>query len=199
VLIAKCLFRMMATTLSWQSMATAETNQYQSASEYRKGEFVISTDRERLDLDVVHGFLTECYWAKGIPREIVARSIENSLCFGVYDGSAEKFSLLPKAGRSGAPKQVGFARVISDFATYAYIGDVFILDEYRGRGLGKWLMECIMQYPRLRGLRRWSLVTRDAHQLYAPFGFTPLKTPDRYMELHNPEIYESGVYQRGKS
>lgn len=162
-------------------MATAETNQYQSARDYSKGEFVISTDRDRLDLDVIHGFLTECYWAKGIPREAVARSIENSLCFGVYAKS----------------KQVGFARVISDFATYAYIGDVFILDEYRGRGLGKWLMECIMRHPRLQGLRRWSLVTRDAHQLYARFGFTPLKTPDRYMELHNPNVYESGFIKEG--
>jgi GNAT superfamily N-acetyltransferase len=142
--------------------------------EYRNGEFVISTDPDRLDLDVIHGFLTGCYWAKGILRETVARSIENSLSFGVYSES----------------KQVGFARVISDFATYAYLGDVFILNEYRGRGLGKWLMECIIQHPSLQGLRRWTLLTRDAHQLYAPFGFTPLKTPDRYMELHDPEVYE---------
>lgn len=144
-----------------------------SAEEYRKGDFVISTDPDRLELDVVHDFLTECYWAKGIPRETVARSIENSLCFAVY----------------GEGKQIGFARVISDFATYAYLGDVFIVNEYRGRGLGKWLMECIIQHPSLQGLRRWTLLTRDAHQLYAPFGFTPLKTPDRYMELHNPEVY----------
>ena len=116
---------------------------------------MLSTDRERLDLDVIHGFLTECYWAKGISREIVARSMENSLCFGIYSRN----------------QQVGFARVISDFATYAYIADVFVLDAYRGRGLGKWLMECIMQHPRLQGLRRWSLVTDDAHGLYAKFGF----------------------------
>jgi GNAT superfamily N-acetyltransferase len=128
---------------------------------------------------VIHGFLTECYWAKGIPREVVARSIENSLCFGMYDNR----------------KQIGFARVISDYATYAYIGDVFVLDSYRGRGLGKWLMECIMKHPRLRGLRRWSLVTGDAQGLYAQFGFTPLKTPERHMELHDAEVYgraESG-------
>jgi len=140
---------------------------------YRKGEFTVSTDRELVDLDVVHGFLTECYWAKGIPREVVARSIENSLCFGVY------------ADR----KQVGFARVISDSATYAYIGDVFVLESFRGRGLGKWLMECIMQHPRLQGLRRWSLVTRDAHQLYSEFGFEPLKKPQNYMELHQSDVY----------
>jgi GNAT superfamily N-acetyltransferase len=142
--------------------------------EHRNAEFVISTDNERLDLDLVHGFLTECYWARGIPREVVDRSIENSLCFGVY--------------RDG--KQVGFARVISDSATYAYIGDVFVLESYRGRGLGKWLMECIMQHPELQGLRRWGLVTQDAHGLYSPFGFTLLKTPERYMELLDPEVYK---------
>ncbi len=141
--------------------------------EYRKGKFIISTDRGRLDLDVVHGFLTESYWAKGVPREVVARSIENSLCFGVYSGQ----------------KQVGFARVISDCATYAYIGDVLVLEAYRGQGLGKWLMECIRRHPRLQGLRRWSLVTHDAHELYAQFGFTPLKSPEKYMEFSQPSIY----------
>jgi GNAT superfamily N-acetyltransferase len=143
--------------------------------EVHRGEFVISTDRARLDLDVIHGFLTNCYWAKGIPRDVVARSIEHSLCFGVYDGS-------------GA--QVGFARVISDFATVAYVGDVFVLESHRGRGLSKWLMECMMQHPALQGLRRWILLTRDAHGLYAQFGFTPLAVPDRYMELHNADVYE---------
>ena len=142
--------------------------------EFRKGAFTVSTDRERIDLDVVHGFLTECYWSKGIPREVVARSIENSLCFGVYEEG----------------KQIGFARVISDYATYAYIGDVFVLEPFRGRGLGKWLMECIMQHPRLQGLRRWSLVTSDAHGLYAQFGFGPLKKPQNYMELHRPNVYQ---------
>ncbi len=147
-------------------------------NEYRKGEFSISTDRGRLDLDVVHGFLTDCYWAKGISREIVARSIENSLCFGLF------------ADR----KQVGFARVISDCATYAYIGDVFVLESFRGRGLGKWLMECIMQHPGLQGLRRWSLVTRDGHGLYSQFGFEPLRKPQNYMERHRPDVYQ----QRGR-
>lgn len=149
------------------------TSQTEEAREYGKGEFVLSTDRARLDLDVIHGFLTECYWAKGISREIVARSLENSLCFGVYTQG----------------KQVGFARVISDFATYAYIGDVFVLEPLRGHGLGKWMMECIMGHPQLQGLRRWSLVTRDAHGLYAQFGFTPLKKPANYMELNDPEVY----------
>ena len=149
--------------------------------EYRRGEFVISTDPARLDLEVIYGFLTNCYWAKGIPREVVARSIEHSLCFGVYDGT-------------GA--QVGLARVISDFATIAYIGDVFVLESHRGRGLSKWLMECITQHPALQGLRRWILTTRDAHGLYSQFGFKPLKSPERYMERHNAAIYEAASTTR---
>jgi GNAT superfamily N-acetyltransferase len=144
--------------------------------EYRRGDFVISTDCERLDLDVVHGFLTNCYWAKGIPREVVERSMEHALCFGIYDGE-------------GA--QVGFARVISDFATIAYVGDVFVLETHRGRGLGKWLMHCITQHPALQNLRRWILTTRDAHGLYSQVGFTPVKAPERYMELHRPNVYET--------
>ena len=144
--------------------------------EYRRGEFLISTSRERIDLNVVHGFLSNCYWAKGIPREVVARSIEHALCFGIYDGQ-------------GA--QVGFARVIRDFATIAYIGDVFVLATHRGRGLGKWLMECITQHPGLQNLRRWLLTTRDAHGLYSQFGFTPVKAPERFMELHQPDVYQT--------
>lgn len=137
--------------------------------------FLVSTDPARLDLDVIHGYLTNCYWAKGIPREIVARSIEHSLCFGIYDSQCA---------------QVGFARIVSDFATVAYLGDVFVLESRRGHGLSKWLMECIMQHPSLQGLRRWILLTHDAHGLYKQFGFTPVKSPERYMELHNPDIYE---------
>ncbi|MGA9389558.1 MAG: GNAT family N-acetyltransferase [Candidatus Sulfotelmatobacter sp.] len=157
-------------------MPTGHTIDSEAVMEYRRGEFLISTRRERLDLDVVHGFLTNCYWAKGIPREVVARSMEHSLCFGIYDGD-------------GA--QVGFARVISDFATFAYIGDVFVLESQRGRGLGKWLIECITRHPALQNLRRWVLMTRDAHGLYSQFGFTPLKAPERCMELHRPDIYET--------
>ncbi|HEV2469037.1 MAG TPA: GNAT family N-acetyltransferase [Candidatus Sulfotelmatobacter sp.] len=141
--------------------------------------FLVSTDPARLDLDVIHGFLTNCYWAKGIPRETVERSIEHSLCFGIYDSQ-------------GA--QVGFARVISDFATVAYLGDVFVKESHRGRGLSKWLMECIMRHPALQGLRRWILLTRDAHGLYKQFGFTPVKLPELYMELHN-----AGIYKRERS
>src|SRR5580693_520284 len=156
-------------------MATDRIIDSESVMEYRLGEFVISTSRERLSLDVVHSFLTNCYWAKDIPRETVARSIEHALCFGIYDGS-------------GA--QVGFARVVSDFATVAYLGDVFVLESHRGLGLSKWLMECIVKHPALQNLRRWILLTRDAHGLYSHFGFTPVKAPDRYMELHRPDVYE---------
>ena len=172
--------------------------------EDRRGEFVISTDPARLDLDVIHNFLTNCYWARGVPREVVARSIENALCFGIYDGGDASPCLaspcLAKEARHGAPRhgappygapeQVGFARVISDFATIAYVGDVFVLESHRGRGLGKWLMECIMQHPALQNLRRWILTTRDAHGLYAQVGFTAVKSPERYMERHDPNVYE---------
>ena len=159
--------------------------------EQRRGEFLISTDPAHLDLDVIHGFLTNCYWAKGIPREVVERSIEHSLCFGVYDGLVGQSPRLAKDARQGAPAQVGFARVISDFATVAYLGDGFILESHRGRGLSKWLMECVMQHAALQNLRRWILLTRDAHGLYTQFGFTPVKAPDRYRELHRPDVYET--------
>ncbi len=135
------------------------------------GRFLISTDRSKLDVEMIHRFLTRSYWAEGIPRETIARSIENSLSFGVYDNR----------------EQVGFARVISDFATFAYIADVFILEPYRGRGLAKELMATIMAHPDLQGLRRWSLGTRDAHGLYAQFGFTPVENLGRtLMEIANP-------------
>jgi N-acetylglutamate synthase-like GNAT family acetyltransferase len=138
------------------------------------GKFLISTDRSKLDVDVIHEFLTRSYWAAGIPRATVARSIENSLCFGVYDGA----------------DQIGFARVISDFATYGYIADVFILEAYRERGLGKELMASIMAHPDLQGLRRWSLGTRDAHGLYAQFGFRTVDNPSPIMmEIVNQDIY----------
>lgn len=152
------------------------TGATEAITEHRRGEFLISTDRARLDLNVIYNFLTNCYWAKGIPRDVVARSIEHSLCFGIYDGG-------------GA--QAGFARVVSDYATVAYLGDVFVLESYRGRGLSKWLMECIVQHPALQDLRRWILLTRDAHGLYSQFGFTPVTAPERYMELHRPNVYQT--------
>jgi GNAT superfamily N-acetyltransferase len=143
------------------------------AEEWRRGEYLISTDNRKLDLAVVHGFLTTSYWAAGIPLEIVKKSIEHSLSFGVYWGG----------------QQVGFARVITDYATFAYIGDVFILEEFRGRGLSKWLMEVIADHPELQGLRRWMLLTRDAQGLYEKTGFVRPKTPERYMEKHFTDAY----------
>jgi len=141
--------------------------------QWPRGEFEISTDPGRVDVAMVHDFLTHSYWAQGIPIETVRRSLQYSLCFGVYKRS----------------QQVGFARVISDYATFAYVGDVFVLLEFRGQGLGRWLMECIMVHPDLQGLRRWSLLTRDAHGLYSQFGFTQLKSAERWMERHDPEVY----------
>lgn len=144
------------------------------AFERRRGAFTVSTDPARLDVDVVHGYLARSYWAEGIPREVVARALAHSLCFGVYAGAA----------------QVGLARVISDFATFAYITDVYILEAHRSNGLSKWLMACIMAHPDLQGLRRWSLATRDAHGLYRQFGFSDVKQPERWMEISDTEIYK---------
>src|ERR1700742_4954107 len=138
-----------------------------------RGDFEVSTDPARIDLLKVHEFLTNSYWAKGIPLETVQRSIENSICFGLYF----------------AKEQIGFARVITDRATFAYLADVFILEAYRGRGLSKWLMDCIVAHPDLQGLRRCMLATRDAHKLYAQYGFTPIQKPDRWMEKHDPDVY----------
>jgi len=140
--------------------------------EARRGELLVSTDRGRLQIDVVHAFLARSYWAEGIPRNTVERSIANSLCFGLYDGAG----------------QVGFARVITDRATYAYLADVFVLESHRGRGLSAWLMECIRSHPELQGLRRWGLVTRDAHGLYRKFGFRELRHPERFMEIHGSDV-----------
>ena len=144
------------------------------AQEWRWGDYLISTDKSRLDLAVIHGFITTSYWAPGISMEIVKRSIDHSLSFGLYKGD----------------QQIGFARVITDYATFAYIGDVFILEEFRGQGLSKWLMEVIAAHPDLQGLRRWLLLTRDAHGLYNKTGFTEPKTPERYMEKYFPDVYE---------
>ena len=142
--------------------------------ESQLGEFQISTDPSRLDVPLIHDYLcNHSYWAAGIPREVVQRSIEGALCFGVYHGK----------------HQVGFARIITDYATIAYLGDVFIVEEFRGRGISKWLMACIVAHPRLQGLRRWMLGTADAHGLYAQFGFKPLASPERWMERHNPQVY----------
>jgi len=140
----------------------------------QQAEYTISTDQSRFDVEMIYTFLTACYWAEGIPRDVVQRSIENALCFGIFEGDA----------------QVGFARVITDRATYAYIGDLFVLESHRGQGLSKRLMQAIIEHPELQGLRRWSLVTSDAHSLYEQFGFTALARPQDYMELHDPDVYK---------
>jgi GNAT superfamily N-acetyltransferase len=140
-------------------------------SEYR-----ISTDKNELDLGFIHAFLSkEAYWCVGIPLETVRRSVENSVCFGVYYGD----------------EQVGFARVITDYATIAYLGDVFIVSAHRGKGLAKMMMKKIMGYPELQGLRRWILVTSDAHELYRQFGWEEVRDPDLWME-----VVDMGVYKR---
>ncbi len=133
----------------------------------------ITTDRARMDVDAIRAFLVRSYWAEGIPREVVAAAIENSLCFGAFDGS----------------RQIGFTRVVTDYATFAYVADVYVLEEYRGRGISKMLMAAMRAHSGLQGLRRWHLATRDAHGLYRQFGFTALADPDRHMELVDTEVY----------
>jgi GNAT superfamily N-acetyltransferase len=137
--------------------------------EAKRDQFTISTDLARLDLDAICDFLSRAYWAQDRPRERIERSLANSLVFGVYDGT----------------KQIGLARVVTDFATFAWLCDVFIDEAYRGRDLGKWLMESVLSHPDLQGLRRWLLATRDAQGLYSQFGWTPLKNPERWMQKYN--------------
>jgi len=137
-------------------------------TELIRGEYSVSTDPQRLELAVVHCFLSNSYWSQGLPLDVLKRAIAGSLCFGLYQGNT----------------QVGFARVITDKATFAYLCDVFVLDSHRGKGLGRWLMEAVSSHPELQGLRRFVLVTRDAHGLYEKFGFRPLARPAGYMELH---------------
>lgn len=137
-------------------------------------EYEIDDDRSRLDVDAIHDFLSnESYWAGNRSREQTETAIRNSICFGVYEGE----------------RQIGFARVVSDKATFAYLGDVYILDEYRGQGLSKWLMQVIVDHPELQGLRRWVLATKDAHGLYEKYGFHQFVHPDRWMERPAPDAY----------
>ena len=134
----------------------------------------ISTDAARLDRELIHAFLSEhAYWSLGVPRAVVERAIDHSLCFGVYRGG----------------RQIGFGRVVTDQATFAYLADVFVLPEERGQGLSKWLVDAMLRHPQLQGLRRWLLATRDAHGLYAQFGFTPPAVAGRFMERHDPGVY----------
>lgn len=149
------------------------------ADEWHKGEFLISTDSARLEVEVIHDFLSHrSYWARGRELEVVKRGIENSLNFGVY--------------RRG--QQIGFARVVTDYATFAWLADVFVLEEHRGQGVGKWLIEVILTHPQLQGFRRWALATKDAHQLYRDFGFHELMRPERWMERPDPNMRENPDY-----
>ena len=140
--------------------------------EYKQNQFTISNDSSRLDVDVICDFLSRAYWADKRLRSDIERSIENSINFGIYDGD----------------RQIGFARVLSDKAVFAYIMDVFVHEDYRGKGLGKWLMECIMAHPELQRIRRWMLATNDAHELYRQFGFTEIDNPGLWMHKFDPSI-----------
>lgn len=140
--------------------------------EFKNASFLISTDSARLNLDTICDFLARAYWADKRPRDVIEKSIKHSLNFGMYDGD----------------RQIGFARVVTDHAVFAYLCDVFIDENYRGHALGKWMMECIMSHPDLQGLKRWCLLTKDAHGLYQQFGFTELEDPSRWMEIFNPEL-----------
>ncbi len=148
-----------------------------NADTFIKKGFIISTDKDLIDFKTVYNYLNEeSYWSKGIPVERLNKAIENSICFGVYKQA----------------KQAGFARVVTDKATFAYICDVFILPDYRRMGLSKWLIQTIKQHPELQGLRRWSLATADAHGLYGQFGFTLISRPERWMEIVTPYVADQG-------
>jgi ribosomal protein S18 acetylase RimI-like enzyme len=150
-------------------MPESETTRLEAS----RGEYSISTDRARLDVDAIHGFLTTAYWSEGIGRDLVALALDGSLCFGLYHGSV----------------QVGLARVVTDRATFAYLCDVYVLASHRGRGLGEWLIETVMSHPNLQGLRRFSLVTKDAQGLYRKFGFTEVAGEGRHMEIARAGLY----------
>lgn len=141
--------------------------------EFNREDYIVSTDPSRLNLSSIHKFLAEeAYWSRGISFETFQKSVENSLCFGLYHQDT----------------QIGFARVISDFATFAYLADVFVMEGYRRRGLGKWLIECVFSHPEVQGLRRWMLVTSDAHALYQQYGFKMLSHPELFMEISGKDL-----------
>jgi GNAT superfamily N-acetyltransferase len=149
---------------------------------WQRGEYTISTNKAQLDIDLIHRFLDTSYWAAGRSVETIRRSIENSIPFGIYKGD----------------QQVGFARVITDYATFAWIADVFVMEQHRGQGLSIWLMEVIIAHPELQGFMRWLLATKDGHELYRRFGFGELRRPERWMERHDPNTQEKPDYWREK-
>lgn len=139
--------------------------------------FGISTDKSKLDLNYIQSVLSKTYWAQGIPIETVEKAVNGSICFGIYDKN----------------KQIGFARLITDAATFAYLADVFIDEAYQGKGLGKRLIEDIMKHESVQGLRRVMLATKDAHGLYRQYGFVPLTNTERWMHIHNPDVYKNMI------
>ena len=151
-------------------------------SQWSRPPYHISTRFEDLDLDVIQNFLSTSYWAAGIPLEVVERACRGSLCFGLFHQA--------ESNAFAAGKQVGFARVITDCATFGYLADVFVTESHRGAGLAKWMVECVLKEPRVDGLRRWMLATRDAHSLYQRFGFSQLGDPAKFMEIARPGIYQ---------
>lgn len=146
-----------------------------------KNNYFISTDKSKIDIDYVHRFLSQSYWSPGVQIQVVKKAMEGSLCFGIYDNDIQTLPV----GR-----QVGYARMITDKATFAYMADVFIDENYRGKGLGKWLIEMILAHPDVKGLRRILLATKDAHKLYEQCGFTSINNPERYM-VYNPVKYKN--------
>ena len=149
-----------------------------SHMEWNKDKFTVTDRREELDIDFIHGFLSNIsYWSKGIPKDIVVKSLDNSLCFGLFEGD----------------RQIGFGRAVTDKATFAYLADVFVLEGDRGQGLGKWLVDCMLVHPDIAGLRRWMLATADAHELYRKYGFTSLENPERLMERVDSDLYLRGL------
>jgi len=146
------------------------------AIEWQRAAFEVSDDRSRLDIGAIHRFISrESYWAAGISENLLARAIANSLCFGLYRGQ----------------EQIGFARVVTDRSTFGYLCDVYVERAHRGAGLGKWLVACVLEHPDLKGLRRIALMTRDAHDLYTPFGFRSMAEATRYLEIHRPDVYKT--------
>jgi GNAT superfamily N-acetyltransferase len=143
----------------------------------QRGAYALSTDPSRLDLGAMHDFLSGSYWSPGLPMAVLQRAVANSLCCGLYHGGA----------------QVGFARMVTDRATFAYLADVYVLPEHRGQGLSKWMVGFVLAHPDLQGLRRLMLATRDAHGLYAGLGFQPLAHPDRLMEIVRPNVYQQAA------